>query len=91
MDWMVDNPGDKPTRELVASWIESCWERTSEQICRNAFKGSGFMTAFGVREDETTTPPDESDHEMDMEEMANFLNGNDDDDDEMMGDDLAYL
>lgn len=61
MDWMKKNINQKPTREVVAVWVLDCWNRITQQICINAFKGAGYLTKFGGGEAETEQEDDISD------------------------------
>jgi DDE superfamily endonuclease len=47
--WMIVNRNKKPTRQDVATWIHTGWNRLSEQIVLNAYRGSGYIkeSVFG--------------------------------------------
>jgi transposase-like protein len=43
IDWMKDNGHAKPTREIVATWISNAWEKLTQTICTNSFRGAGYL------------------------------------------------
>ncbi len=46
-DWLIINRNKKPTRQDVSAWILSGWNRLSEQIILNSFRGSGYIKTSG--------------------------------------------
>lgn len=85
MDWMRENINSKPTREVVAQWTLQCWNRVSEEICKNAFKGAGFMTKFGGEDEDDD---DNSNENTGSEENENT--GPEDDELSVKGDEELY-
>jgi DDE superfamily endonuclease len=46
-DWLIVNRNKKPTRQDVSAWIYSGWNRLSEQIVINSFRGAGYIKVPG--------------------------------------------
>jgi transposase-like protein len=50
-DWLIVNRNRKPTRQDVSMWILNGWNRVSEQIVLNSFRGLGYISG------DVSTPP----------------------------------
>jgi DDE superfamily endonuclease len=42
-DWLIAKRKRKPIKQDVAAWIHTGWNRLSEQIVLNAYRGSGYI------------------------------------------------
>jgi DDE superfamily endonuclease len=54
-DWLIVNRNIKPTRQDVSAWIYSGWNRLSEQIVANSFRGACYIK---VLDDDEVSPAD---------------------------------
>ncbi len=58
-DWLIVNRNVKPTRQDVSGWILNGWDRVSEQIVLNSFRGSGYIKDTSEASSPLSVPVDD--------------------------------